>query len=349
MKTTNNILIYGANGFTGKLLTQYLIKQGKQPILAGRSTKVEALGKMWNCPVRIFEAKDAIGKLADIEVLVNVAGPFSRTQSGLIEACIEANVHYIDVAGEYTDMLNVYRYHETAQQAGIKLLPAAGIFSVPMDIVAKLASLEVVNPTHLTIGFASEGKPSRGSLNTALKKIQDPGHVLVEGVYKKALPGRKLAAFNIFGKLIKTAYHPWRADLFTAQLSTNVQNIETYSAFPAFVVKMMHGKLNWLRKLILNRLIRFLPEGPNEKQIKKGKIYAKAIAKNANNEIGIAEMRGPDAYQFTVSTIAKLIVLSLDTPRLNGFITPSQFGTEWIKEIEGVETKAYQLSDFTLH
>jgi len=46
--------------------------------------------------------------------------------------------------------------------------------------------------------------------------------------------------------------------------------------------------------------------------------------------------------------IAKLLELVLDIPHLNGFITPSQFGTDWIKEIEKVEIKAYQVADFIL-
>ena len=43
-----NILIYGANGYTGKLFAQKLIEQGIKPILAGRSEKVKEIGSQVN-------------------------------------------------------------------------------------------------------------------------------------------------------------------------------------------------------------------------------------------------------------------------------------------------------------
>ena len=115
--------------------------------------------------------------------------------------------------------------------------------------------------------------------------------------------------------------------------------IETYSEFPSFVVSMMKGRLNWLRKLILNHLLRFLPEGPSEKQILKGSTYIKAIAKNDNHQTSIVEIKGPEAYQFTVICIAKMIELIVKNENMKGVLTPSMLGIDWIYEINDIEMK----------
>ena len=92
-----------------------------------------------NCPTRIFATDDAANHLDDIDIVVNVAGPFSVTQDGLIKGCIHSKTHYVDIAGEYAEMENAFKYHLEAQNAGIIILPAAGFGVVPTDIAAKLA------------------------------------------------------------------------------------------------------------------------------------------------------------------------------------------------------------------
>jgi len=296
---------------------------------------VEAIGKELNCPTRIFATEDAANHLDDIDIVVNLAGPFSVTQDGLIKGCIHSKTHYVDISGEYAEMENAFKYHLEAQNAGIIILPAAGFGVVPTDIAAKLVCKQINDPTHLTIAYATVGGASRGTLKTVLKDIQKPGHILKSGHYQEALPAQSEIEVDVFGKHFKAVYNPWRADLFTAQKSTGVKNIETYSEFPGFVVSMMKGKLLWLRNLILKRLINFLPEGPSDKQLEKGKTYVKAIAK----ESATLEMKIPEAYKFTVLCIEKMLNLITEAKGMSGFQTPSMFGSDWLKEIEEVEIK----------
>ena len=142
---------------------------------------------------------------------------------------------------------------------------------------------------------------------------------------------------TVFDKRFKAVYNPWRADLFTARLSTGVKNIETYSEFPEFVVSMMNGKLLWLRSLLLNRLIKFLPEGPSKKQRNKGTTYINATAINDKNESGIINMKGPEAYLFTVMCLEHMISLILADKDLSGYLTPSMLGTDFLRELPGVQ------------
>ena len=205
-------------------------------------------------------------------------------------------------------------------------MPGAGFGVVPTDIAAQLASTLVASPTQLTIAYATKGGASRGTLKTILKDIDKPGIMIVNGKQEYAMPAIRSIQFTVNNKKFKAVYNPWRADLYTAQISAGTDQIETYSVFPRFVVAMMKGRLLWLKNLWLNRLIYFLPEGPTQKQLRKGKTYIKAIIKNADNHTAAVEITGPEAYLFTVECLYQ-ILLELDKrPDLSGALPPSVFG-----------------------
>jgi len=333
------ILIYGATGYTGKLFAKHLLSKGIKPILAARSLKVQQIGEELNCPTRIFNTDNAKAHLQDVDFLVNLAGPFSATQEALILACLDSKTNYLDIAGEFAEVQNAFRHDAAAKKSGIVILPAAGFGVAPTDIAAKMACSKIEDATKLTIAYATVGGASRGTLKTILKDIQKPGHILKNARYEQAQPAQSDLDVNVFGKRFKAVYNPWRADLYTAFLSTSVKNIETYSEFPGFVVSMMKGKLSWLRNLLLNKLIKFLPEGPSDSQLKKGKTYIKAIAKNNLNQEASVEIKGPEAYLFTVLCLEKLMHLISTNEDQKGCMTPSMLGIEWLKNIDGVEIK----------
>jgi len=329
------IVIYGANGYTGKLFAKYLIEKGITLILAGRSDSVKKVAGELNCPFRIFTTEKSGEHLSDLDALVNVAGPFAKTQPGLIEGCLATKTHYLDITGEVPDIERVYSYHEKAVKAGIILIPACGFGVVPTDLAAKMASELIDDPTELTIAFDTKGGVSRGTLKTALKDIFKEGVIVRKSQFEPAKPAMKELEVKMTDHTFKAVYNPWRGDLFMSQHSTGIPNIETFSTFPGFIVSMMKGKLGWLRKLILNHLVNLLPEGPNDKQIQKGKTYIKAIVKNKKGEKAAVEIAGPEAYRFTAISLYKILELVF-TKQAKGFKTPSEMDTEWIKELPEV-------------
>ena len=332
----DKVLVYGATGYTGKLFARFMVEKGQSPILAGRRDNIVPVGKELGCETRIFSV-DAVGDaLKDVNVLVNAAGPFAKTQKGLIQACIDSGTHYLDIAGEVPEMETAYSFQEAAEKAGVLVIPAAGFGVLPTDMAARLASEAMPDATHLRIAFATQGGASRGTLKTVLKDIAKPGIVVREGKAETAMPGTSTHTFQAGGKSFKTVYNPWRADLFTAQHSTGIPNIETYSNFPGFVVRMMKGKLGWLRNLMLNRLINWLPEGPSDKQLKKGKTFVQAEVRNANGRAKTVTILGPEAYQFTVESLWQIAQNIQNGTDHRGVKPPSVFGREVIEGIPGV-------------
>ena len=101
---SGNILVYGANGYTGKLIARHAKQTGTDIILAGRSADkvkdvAEPLGFQWRA-FGLDDKQTIIDNIKDAAVVLHVAGPFSATSAPMVDACIAAGVHYLDITGE---------------------------------------------------------------------------------------------------------------------------------------------------------------------------------------------------------------------------------------------------------
>lgn len=330
-------LIYGANGYTGELCAREMINQSIKPVFAGRNEAVRALAERFECEARVFSLDaDLARQLKDLSVVVNLAGPFARTQEPLIRACIAARCHYLDIAGEVPEMQSAHAFDSQAHQAGVMLMPGAGFGVAPTDIAAKIAKDRLPEATRLAIMFATEGGVSRGTLSTLLKDIAQPGFERVNGQLKEAYPAQSRKVLYVAGKKFTSVYNPWRADLFTAGLSTNIANIETYSVFPWVIVQMMHGRLRWLRDLLLNRLLKHLPRGPSDRQLHRGCTYIKAVARSDTEERSVS-LKGPEAYLFTAKCVTAIATRVLSGEVIPGFQTPSVYGKALLDDMAPID------------
>lgn len=149
-----DILLYGATGFTGKLVAAYLDKAmelsgpGKSWAIAGRSEdKLRTIGDaLTTCPPDIvpfdLADKDAVEKMvASSRVVINCAGPYS-TQNGeaLLGACAKQGKHYSDLCGEtFWQHEMVEAYHDIAAKSGAKIVLGGGVDSIPSDLGTFLA------------------------------------------------------------------------------------------------------------------------------------------------------------------------------------------------------------------
>lgn len=335
----SQILLYGVTGYTGKLCAEEMLAQGLRPLVAARSAGVADVAQDLGCEFVQFGLDDpaVVAKhVADVDVVVNTAGPFALTQKALVRACIATGTHYLDIAGEVADVQTVYAFAEQAAEAGVMLLPGAGFGMVPTDIAAVLAKEKQPDATHLTLVFATEGGASRGTLKTVLKDIANTGVMRREGQLVPAPPGEKELTVTVADKEITAVSNPWRGDLFTAGLSTGIPNIETYSTYPGLVVHMMHGRFLWIRNLLLNYFLRFLPEGPSAKQLAEGRTLVWAQVANDAGQTAEVSVVGPEAYLFTARTVTAVTKRLLAGQAEAGFQTPAVLGTDLLPEIEGV-------------
>src|SRR5262249_45101180 len=101
----NRILVYGATGFTGRLVVDEARRRGVEPVLAGRSRRAldELADAVGGAEVRAADVAQpaALAGLFDgIAAVINCAGPFARLGEPVLRAAITAGAHYLDTTGE---------------------------------------------------------------------------------------------------------------------------------------------------------------------------------------------------------------------------------------------------------
>lgn len=142
------IVIYGATGFTGKLVAEYLNKQygSNGPVswgIAGRSLdKLETvryeLGLADDIPLIQADASDPASLHALVQrtqVVITTVGPYQLYGSDLVAACAQAGTDYVDLAGEPTWMRQMIDEHsEAAQASGARIVFSCGFDSIPFDL-----------------------------------------------------------------------------------------------------------------------------------------------------------------------------------------------------------------------
>ena len=140
-------LIYGANGYTGKLALQEALRRGLRPIVAGRNREaLAALAAPHRLPVRAFDLADAgtvASALNGVALVLHCAGPFSATCAPMLEGCLAVGAHYLDITGEVDVFAHCHAQDARAKAKGIVVLPGSGFDVVPTDCVAAMLKREL--------------------------------------------------------------------------------------------------------------------------------------------------------------------------------------------------------------
>ncbi len=134
-----DLVLFGATGFTGKLVADYIAGHSAKPrwAIAGRSkAKLEALGL--GVPVIVADAHDraALDAIAKrTKVVCTTVGPYAKYGSDLVAACTEAGTHYCDLTGEPQWMRRMIDlHHERARATGARIVHTCGFDSIPSDL-----------------------------------------------------------------------------------------------------------------------------------------------------------------------------------------------------------------------
>jgi short subunit dehydrogenase-like uncharacterized protein len=354
---SSQLLLYGANGYTGELTARIAVEQGMQPILAGRNAEqVTAIAARLGLPYRIANLAnpaelDAL--LADVAVVLHCAGPFSHTAAPMVDACLRAGVHYLDITGEIAVFEALAARNDEAKQAGIMLLPGAGFDVVPSDCLAAHLNRRLPTASRLLLGIRALGKVSRGTAMTAIEGMVSGAGGLVrkEGKLTPTPVAWKSREID-FGKGKRTAVTvPW-GDVSTAYHSTGIPDIEVYMSFPPAAVRAMKASryLGWLMQMpgvagLLKQRIRSGPPGPTDAERSQGLSLLWGRAEDDAGNAVESRLRTPEAYTLT-ALISLLIARNVLVGEVKpGFQTPSSaYGPDLIMEIAGVERVDLPLS-----
>ncbi|WP_320783514.1 saccharopine dehydrogenase family protein [Streptomyces sp. CRN 30] len=326
----SRLLIYGATGYTGRLVTEHARGLGLDLIVAGRNRRrVDALAKEVEAEGRVFPVDDPVllrEGLAGVTAVLNVAGPFRVTAEPLMDACVALGVHYLDTTAEYGVFAAARTRDAAARAAGVMVMSGTGWDVVPSDCVAAHAAARVTDPVRLRIALkllsatpeeaAGLNLFSRGSVASATAGLgEDVGALVRADGEIVALPEPKSAAFDFGDGGPEECVLAPMGDLITSHVSTGAPSIEVYveTGLP----------------LPVGLDVDALPDGPTaaEREVGRSKVVAEAVGRDGT--VARALIDTPTGYRFTQLSaveIARRVLAGAYTP---GFHSPaSAYGPE---------------------
>lgn len=138
------IILYGASGFTGQLVAEYLAAEHPDLrwAMAGRNQqKLEALRLKLDLPELPIIIADSHNteQLADMvrhtQTVISTVGPYAQYGTPLLETCAKEGTHYCDLTGEAQWMAGVFeQINPIAQASGARLVHCCGFDSIPSDL-----------------------------------------------------------------------------------------------------------------------------------------------------------------------------------------------------------------------
>lgn len=364
-----DVVVYGATGFTGRLVCHELARRGASFAIAGRDeAKLAALAdtlrpagaapEILRAPLDDAPALERA--VARGRALLACAGPFARLGRPLVDAALATGRHYLDITGETPFILDTWARDAEARARGVVLVNAVGFDVVPTDCAAVLAAEAAGAPVEaVRIGIAPRGgRPTQGTTRSALAHLGGQGGLAyVDGEYRTEAPlaVRWRAPFPQPLGPRDTGSAPW-GDLATAPRSTGARRVRTFFALPsrlapvfpllapAATIASRLLSVPTLRELA-ERCVDGLPEGPSEEARHRARFSVVAEADGAKGTRA-AWVTGGDPYDFTaVSAVECALRAAAPAFDKRGALTPTQaFGARSLLETLAASPAAVRFS-----
>lgn len=342
-----DLLIYGAYGYTGTLITREALSRGLSPVLAGRdSDKLDAQAADHGLESRSFSLEDDIAAhLEGIDAVCHCAGPFVHTAEPMVRACLETGTDYLDITGELDvfAQLSDLDIDTRASDAGVTILPGAGFDVVPTDCLAAFLHDRLPAATELALGIDAGSSLSRGTALTALEGIGQ-GSVIRRNGRLCRVPVAQDRRRIDFGDGPQEAIAIPFGDLVTAAHSTGIETITVYLAVPAAAIPAMQFS-NAVRPLLetppVKHTLTWLAEttatGPTERELAQDTAVVWGEVTDGDH-VARARLRTPNPYTLTVDTAVSAAERVLTGTVADGFQTPSTaFGPDFVLECDGTD------------
>ena len=340
-------MIYGANGYTGKLVAREAVKRGLQPVLSGRSeSSIAPMAAELGLDYCIFDLSDPAAVRRNIsghKLVLHCAGPFSKTSSPMVDACLSEGVHYLDITGEIAVFEAVHQKDAEARRTDVVLLPGAGFDVVPTDCLAGRLVEALPAATSLKLAFEAGGGPSPGTARTSVERLGQGGCVRRDGQLKPVPMAWKTRTIPFAHAEREAVTIPW-GDVYTAFVSTGIGDVEVYLALPPSAIRKMQ-RLRLLQPLLrlgavkafLQKQIERKVSGPSGERRAKTTCQLWGEVKSADGRLVSATMTTPNGYDLTVSASLGLVEYLLENEVEGGYYTPSLLmGPSYAESLEGV-------------
>ncbi|HBO9700946.1 TPA: NAD(P)H-binding protein [Pseudomonas aeruginosa] len=339
-------MIYGANGYTGRLVAEQAQREGLTPLLGGRNpAALHALGSQLGLECRVFDLGDPQAcreALDQVKVVAHCAGPFSATSTPMIAACRAAGTHYVDITGEIAVFEQAHAGDAEAREAGIVVCPGVGFDVIPTDCLAACLKEALPDAQRLALGFDTGSGLSTGTAKTSVEGLKFGGKIRENGRLRDVPLGYKRRDID-FGRGLRHAVTiPW-GDVATAYYSTGIPDIEVYLPAPPLLALGMRlidplrpllGRQrvqDWLKGQVDKRIA-----GPDQAARERLRTWVWGEARNARGERRTARLETANVYDLTLHGVLLAVRHLLDYQGPGGYFTPSRLlGARCVESLPG--------------
>jgi short subunit dehydrogenase-like uncharacterized protein len=339
-----NWIIYGANGYTGSLIAEEASRRGMKPILAGRSEAVLALAGRLGLEGRKFDlsSPDAVARgLEGASFVLHCAGPFSATSRPMLDGCLKAKAHYLDITGEVAVFESIFERSAELRAAGITAIPGVGFDVVPTDTVAGMLKEKLPDAIRLRLAWKGGRDVSPGTMKSMIEGLGEGAVARKDGKLVKLPFGAKSMKVAFEGEPESVVLIPW-GDVSTAFHTTGIPDIEVYTlGTPRMAMAMrLASKLarsEMIQSFLKTAAGRFV-RGPSAGARDRGRSHIWGEARSSTGKSATVRMTVPEGYQFTMHSSLAVAERMLASPPASGALTPFlAFGPTLVRQVPGVE------------
>jgi short subunit dehydrogenase-like uncharacterized protein len=317
------IVLFGATGYTGRLVADGLVERGVRPVLAARGReRLEAMAaELGGLETALADVADPASVRALVErgdVLVTTVGPFSRWGAPAAEAASSVGAHYIDSTGEPAFIRAVFERHgAVAQRSGSAMLTAFGYDWVPGNFVGALALDRAgAEAVRVDIGYFVSGKAamSGGTMASTVGAIADPSFAFRDGAVRTERGAKRVRGFQI-GSKKRDAVSVGSSEHFALpRVAPQLREVNVYLGWfgplsRPMQVMSLAGKLPGAQTVfsaVLGRVTKSSSGGgPDaEARSKSGSRIVGEASDAEGNLLSRVLLRGPNGYTFTGDMLA---------------------------------------------
>jgi len=331
----SRIVVFGATGYTGRLVTEALLRRGARPVIAGRSAeKLAALDAALDAALGGPGLDVGLADVADPDsvqalvgrgdVLVSTVGPFLRWGTPAVEAAIGAGATYFDSTGEGAFLRKLFEdWDGAARAAGATLVPAFGYDFVPGNLAAGLALRDAGGAggaaVRVDVGYFVSGRGfgmSSGTQASGLLIVTEPAYRLTGGRLGSEPTGRRVASFEVEGRSRRAVSIGGTEQLSLPRLYPQLREVSVYLGWAdslARIAQAFSYLTPLLRRLDVAGKVRTAlsarasarSTGPSAQSYPTSRSHAVAVAYDAGGRrLATAEVAGTNPYPLTGELLA---------------------------------------------
>jgi len=317
------IAVYGATGYTGKLIAAELARSGLDFVLAGRNhSKLEALSAELgiDVPLHALGTGDAAGLrelFSGCSAVIACAGPFYLHGEPILAAAVDTGTHYLDTTGEQPFIrMALDEYGPRAAENGSAVMSGMGFDYVPGDMLASLVADGMGDLDTLRLAYATKFQPTRGTMLSALEMIKGNDVEWRNGGLVTSSPSISRGKFDFGGGIGEKSMTRYPAgEHITVPRHVKTRRVETMlsadSVTPSPLVKLtpaiMRPAAAAMRtplKGLLSKVVDRLPEGadPEARAAATWTVGCEAVS---GSRVRRGTISGNDVYGLTAALLVK--------------------------------------------